>query len=159
MESESLSEKFSPELLREWREKACLSRRKLALLAQLSYSSIHDYESGEQRPLLQTWKRVKEALRKICKPPQMIDTWITPQQELTNPKEYSFIIGQMYTIKNIRFGEHKYHDIQPHSGALCLFKYIGKNGIHHVFREIRGGWSRTYTDAQLIGKHIKEHTQ
>ena len=36
------------------------------------------------------------------------------------------------------------------------YRYVGKRGIHHMFREINGGWLRTYTDAQLIGKHIKE---
>ncbi|MBQ3457124.1 MAG: hypothetical protein IJG36_11845, partial [Synergistaceae bacterium] len=38
----------------------------------------------------------------------------------------------------------------------CIFRYEGKIGIHHSFREIRGGWTRTYTDPQLIGKHIQE---
>ena len=37
-----------------------------------------------------------------------------------------------------------------------IFSYVGKEGIHHVFREIRGGWTRTYTDYQLIGKTVKE---
>lgn len=37
-----------------------------------------------------------------------------------------------------------------------VFRYVGKQGIHHCFREARGGWSRTYTDAQLIGKSIQE---
>ena len=41
-------------------------------------------------------------------------------------------------------------------GNDCIFKYIGKHGIHHCFKEIHGGWSRTYTDAQLVGKDIKE---
>ena len=40
--------------------------------------------------------------------------------------------------------------------AECLFRYEGHAGIHYVFREARGGWTRTYTDAQLIGKQIKE---
>ena len=34
----------------------------------------------------------------------------------------------------------------------CIFMFLRKDGIHHVFREIRGGWTRTYTDAQLVGK-------
>ena len=38
----------------------------------------------------------------------------------------------------------------------CAFRYEGQTGIHYVFREIHGGWTRTYTDAQLIGKIIKE---
>ena len=40
-----------------------------------------------------------------------------------------------------------------------VFSYEGKQGIHHMFREIRGGWSRTFTDAQLIGKKIEEKCQ
>ena len=36
------------------------------------------------------------------------------------------------------------------------FRYEGKRGNHHLFREIVGGLSRTYTDAQLIGKNIEE---
>ena len=38
----------------------------------------------------------------------------------------------------------------------CIFRYERQIGIHYVFREIRGGWTRTYTDAQLVGKIIKE---
>ena len=38
----------------------------------------------------------------------------------------------------------------------CVFRYEGQCGIHYVFREVRGGWTRTYTDAQLVGKIIKE---
>ena len=38
----------------------------------------------------------------------------------------------------------------------CIFRYERQVGIHYVFREIRGGWTRTYTDAQLVGKTIKE---
>ena len=38
----------------------------------------------------------------------------------------------------------------------CIFMFLRKDGIHHVFREVRGGWTRTYTDAQLVGKNIQE---
>lgn len=38
----------------------------------------------------------------------------------------------------------------------CLFRYERQSGIHYIFREVRGGWTRTYTDAQLVGKIIKE---
>ena len=42
--------------------------------------------------------------------------------------------------------------------ADCIFIYLRKEGKHHIFREARGGWTRTYTDAQLLGKHIQEVT-
>ena len=28
----------------------------------------------------------------------------------------------------------------------CLFRYERQSGIHYVFREVRGGWTRTYTE-------------
>lgn len=37
-----------------------------------------------------------------------------------------------------------------------IFQYLGTQGIHHCFREIHGGWSRTYTNSQLIDKRIQE---
>ena len=37
-----------------------------------------------------------------------------------------------------------------------VFQYLGTRGIHHCFREIHGGWSRTYTNSQLIDKRIME---
>ena len=37
-----------------------------------------------------------------------------------------------------------------------VFQYLGTQGIHHCFREIHGGWSRTYTNSQLINKRIME---
>ena len=52
-----------------------------------------------------------------------------------------FTVGKSYKINNANG---------------CVFKYEGKQGIHHVFREIRGNWTRTYTDAQLIGAMIEE---
>ena len=36
------------------------------------------------------------------------------------------------------------------------FEYMGKRGIHHCFRSVFGGWSRTYTDYQLVDKKILE---
>ena len=37
-----------------------------------------------------------------------------------------------------------------------VFRYLGKQGIHHMFIEICCGWNRTYTDAQLVGKELVE---
>ena len=37
-----------------------------------------------------------------------------------------------------------------------VFQYLGTQGIHHHFKEIHGGWSRTYTNSQLIDKRIQE---
>ena len=46
--------------------------------------------------------------------------------------------------------------VMPATGKGCVFVYKRKEGKHHMFQEARGGWTRTYTDVQLMGKHIKE---
>ena len=67
--------------------------------------------------------------------------------------KFEFEEGHCYTItdnlptKNIRHFQ---------AVPVPVFRYEGKQGIHHIFREVRGNWTRTYTDAQLIGKKIKE---
>ena len=62
---------------------------------------------------------------------------------------FSFSEGHLY-----QFAREKFPDFsEDHE---YTFRYERKEGIHHVFTEIRGGWSRTYTDAQLIGKNIME---
>lgn len=60
--------------------------------------------------------------------------------------EFHFMVGKCYQI-----------EVKP-SGLpeVYVFRYERKQGIHHMFREVRGEWSRTYTDAQLIGKKIQE---
>lgn len=45
---------------------------------------------------------------------------------------------------------------QSRNSMGYIFRYEGMSAIHHVFREIRGKWIQTYTDAQLIGKYVKE---
>ena len=37
-----------------------------------------------------------------------------------------------------------------------VFRYLRKEGPHHMFQEVVGGWLRTYTDAQLVGKFVDE---
>lgn len=62
----------------------------------------------------------------------------------------TFTVGKCYTVSESRLTADGNILQQP---ILC---YERKEGIHHVFREIRGKWIVTYTDAQLIGKFIRE---
>ena len=57
--------------------------------------------------------------------------------------------GGKYVLQAISTGNN-----DPEVGYT--FRYLGKQGIHHMFREICGGWGRTYTDAQLVGKEVIE---
>ena len=72
-----------------------------------------------------------------------------------NPVTFTFENGHCYRIYKC---SNKSHDVllSPSWERNCIFRYEGKQGIHHCFREVRGGWSRTYTDIQLMGKKIEE---
>ena len=72
-----------------------------------------------------------------------------------------FTEGKCYKIYGSGYsGFHGNGKASASSGASwerdCIFMFLRKEGIHHVFREVRGGWTRTYTDAQLVGKNIQE---
>ena len=70
-----------------------------------------------------------------------------------NP-EFTFTEGHCYTIcETTTKASHKRNDNFIFD---YVFKYKGKSGIHHCFTEIHGGWTRTYTDAQLADKKIQE---
>ena len=73
---------------------------------------------------------------------------ILPIFELPKNPEFTFQLGTCYTITD--------KPAQSTASDIPVFKYEGKQGIHHCFREIHGGWSRTYTDNQLVEKRIKE---
>lgn len=62
----------------------------------------------------------------------------------------TFTEGQCYTISETQ------QSADSNTIQQSILKYERKEGIHHVFREIRGKWIVTYTDAQLIGKFIRE---
>ena len=91
----------------------------------------------------------------------------TPAEQSRRKIARIFTIGACYQvvnnktiIKRLEAGE-KYA-AQTVNGNIddpefgYTFRYLGKQGIHHAFREISGGWGRTYTDAQLVGKEVVE---
>ena len=63
---------------------------------------------------------------------------------------HSFTVGKCYSITDT--------NVTYEGNVLqkSILRYERKEGIHHVFREIRGNWIVTYTDSQLVGKFIKE---
>ena len=85
------------------------------------------------------------------------------EERIRKAVQKTFTEGKCYRIYpsgNLgRYGGRENRSTMTGSAAWeydCIFQFLRKDGIHHVFREIRGGWTRTYTDAQLIGKHIQE---
>lgn len=141
---------FNCQLLRKERLKQRLTVKKLAELVELNVSTIASYENGVRKPSVRRWEALKEALG-------IGDTWIFPPKEkIPEPVRFSFEAGCSYHIVDSGMKGYNNGMISPPTGDLCVFRYKGKEGIHHVFTEARGGWTRTYTDAQLIGKIIEE---
>lgn len=65
--------------------------------------------------------------------------------------------GQRYMVnsQNAGMGQYSRGGINNMEKGF-VFVYERKSGKHHIFREVNGGWIRTYTDNQLIGKKIEE---
>lgn len=152
-----MDEEFSPELLRAKRKAAGMTQDSLSELSGVPSSTISKYELGKYAPQRDIWSNLLKGLRGIrVRHSKNQDTWQdykpTPQQP---PPSFSFELGHVYSIRDNNSGWRS-DGINPQYGTMCKFKYEGKRGVHHCFREVRGGWTRTYTDAQLIGKIIKE---
>ena len=144
------------------RMKRGLTTRELSVLSGVSQKQIVNYETGKTLPTIRSYNRLSQVFcwKKIsANTPQRVlkkcsfETYediCEPQAEIIpkNP-EYEFDRGKRYMILETE------RDSKP-AVKDCVFSYEGKRGIHHMFREVRGKWTRTYTDAQLIGKKIKE---
>lgn len=150
-----MREDFSPELLLRKREAAGLTRKELSKYSNVSIDAIRDYEYGRRRPMADKWERLQKGLERIRA--HLPDTWREPEPASppSSPK-FIFEVGHRYSIRDHNAGGKYVDGFNPQYGTLCVFRYEGKAGIHHCFREERGGWTRTYTDQQLVGKQIEE---
>ena len=146
---------FSPETLRTLRRERGLTQSRLAFLCCCSVNSIYYYETGRSSPRADIWERVKQVLSGKVKS--------ASRQEQPAAKAVTantFELGHSYTIRSGKSGTKPTgYAGSVHVDMMSVFRYEGKRGIHHCFRETRGGWTRTYTDAQLIGKHVEEVQQ
>ena len=102
--------------------------------------------------------RTLNALREWLKPEpkktkQKVSEVIPLEENEENEKLFS-----LFKVKRFQFSTGACYDIDKGSEKIppFVYRYVGKQGIHHCFREIYGGWSRTFTDQQLIGKTIRE---
>lgn len=137
--------------------KAKLTLKELSQRTGISMKALYEYRKGKHMPTQKGynalaevfgWEKEKPPARKKKKAVKYVPRKIVIEDAppLPKPVKYEFEEGHMYRIYD---GKREENDIN-------VFKYEGKQGIHHCFREVRGGWTRTYTDAQLVGKGIKE---
>lgn len=117
---------------------------------------IQSYASGVMLPTVKTYNRLAHIFGWLILPEkaQSVQGNAKPKQKMTelnfpaSCKKFTFTSGKKYVIK-CQIGTMS-------EQADYVFKYEGRQGIHHVFREIHGNWTRTYTDTQLIGKRLYE---
>ena len=145
--------------LRKKRMKLGISQKRLSQLSGMNEHTLRDTENGRSSPTVANYNKLAQALgwkkidstsiRKAVQPKTLsIDDLLDPPEpvKLLKPVIFTFTISSIYRI-------YAYEADRDNEYVFC---YEGKQGIHHMFREIRGGWSRTFTDAQLIGKKIVE---
>ncbi len=122
------------ELKRKGISEAELSRR-----SKIKVSSIAMYVRNKKLPGITDYNKLARVLGwKILTATGTEESALKAERESLRAK---FTVGKSYKID---------------SSKGCVFRYEAKQGIHHVFREIRGNWTRTYTDAQLIGARTEE---
>ena len=153
--------------LEAYRIKRGLTRRELSQRSGVRMDSLKAYESGKQLPTVKNYNKLCEVLglsqlQEITpcmkKHDQRKSYSATPSEEREESFKlpgivcFKFEEGQKYTITSTSSGTKGVKDAVKD----CVFIYECKEGIHHMFREESGGWTRTYTDAQLVGKKIHE---
>ena len=137
--------------------------------------TIFSYESGKYAPSLENYNKLARFFgwELIEAPPQIRKKKMKPKIRVTSKQLFDGKGDEDFVVlsktRKIEIEEEKLkRKVQEREKALnfsfnideCykidgfVFKYLGKQGIHHCFEEINGGWTRTYTDVQLIGRKI-----
>ena len=147
--------------IKELRTALGLSKTRLAESLGVGRDTIRHWEDGTYTPQKRFQKRLTDlfgegnypAIKPKSHPKEFYDMEELASKTAAQSRAAiarTFTAGHCYNISDTKNAS-EYADLQR--AILC---YERKEGIHHVFREIRGKWIVTYTDAQLIGKHIKE---
>lgn len=130
-----VEKEFTASLLRRMREKSKLTQREIARRIGVTRGTISQYERGKNSPESKRWMKLYEILK----------------TEIAVHQMFGFDASRRYRIyTSNRLGR------VPQEHIDYEYIYEGKRGVHHIFREQSGGWTRTYTDSQLIGKVIQE---
>ena len=119
----------------------------------LSYSNPH--RLGEREIMSKSARQIRE-LKKWLGVPQTPE--VKPNSRIQEFFERSQTIRQQEQERRKAALIHQFEIGRLYLIDKCTFRYVGKQGKHHCFVSSLSGWSRTYTDAQLIGKSYQEVT-
>ena len=123
-----------------------LTQKELGNRIGLSASTISSYEN-ERRGVS---ARVRKWVNKMYRKHHLSKKVIKSARDNTL---CAFCPKKCYSIND---GDRILHRSISSLTLGYIFRYERTEGIHHCFREIRGGWSRTYTDWQLVDKRVLE---
>ncbi len=142
--------------LKQQRAARGLTQTDLAERTGTSRGSIASYEQGKASPSINAYNQLAKEFgwseltidSTDTNPPRTVkhyDRVVEHEEapapiEIPKPPVFFFEVGKEYLIDKVVF----------------VLRYERKDGIHHTFRSVRGGWTQTFTDAQLIDKTIKE---
>lgn len=128
-----------------------LTQRELSVRLGVSASSISRYENEHTAVSPRVRKWVNRMFRK----------YQLSKKVIKSSKDHSlcaFMPQRCYSIADDDKILHRF-TLNPCTHDFSfnyVFQYLGTQGIHHCFRGIHGGWSRTYTISQLIDKRVME---
>ena len=128
-----------------------LSQRELSVRIGIGRSTISSYEN-ERIPVS---ARVRKWVNRMFKRCNLANIIIKSAKDNSS---CSFTPLKFYSISDDDTILHRLSlnpCIQDFSSNY-VFQYLGTQGIHHCFKEIHGGWSRTYTNNQLVDKRVME---
>ena len=123
-----------------------LTQKELGKRINLSASTISSYEN-ERRGVS---ARVRKWVNKMYRKHQLSKKVIKSARDRTL---CAFMPQRCYSIND---DDRIFHRSISSLTLGYVFRYERMEGIHHCFREVRGGWSRTYTDWQLVDKRVLE---
>ncbi len=123
-----------------------LTQKELGKRIGLSASTISNYETEHRTVSLRVRKWVNKMYRKHHLSKKLI-------KSARDNTLCAFVPHRCYSINDDDRILHHHFANLIHG---YIFQYERTEGIHHCFREIRGGWSITYTDCQLLDKRILE---
>ncbi|MBQ6664112.1 MAG: helix-turn-helix transcriptional regulator [Synergistaceae bacterium] len=154
--------KYKANNLKALRDTLGISQEKLADNVGVGRDTVRRWEKGTSTPQRRFNKKLTDIFddNLTLGPPdetseentatnKKVEPSITPAESRAAIAR-SFIVGKCYYIheKNLVAS----WDVLQQTAL----RYERKSGIHHVFRAVKGNWLITYTDAQLVGKNVKE---
>ena len=156
---------MTPENIKALRYNLGISKTKLSEKLGVDRNTITHWETGKTIPRGQHAQAISDIFGDISDltlPEESKETYKQKKRRHELEEKKAQEIANSIKAMTQLFTEGKCNTIteskDSSSNALQKFilRYEGKRGIHHVFREVVGKWIVTYTDAQLIGKFIRE---